>query len=332
MKMKYPNVFAAAGIFLSLFVGRAATAQTPQDLQAELDREMPVVSAPSPTAAPTPQPEPAKHSSTAAPPLSQPALITPLPEVPRDVIPPPEDTSRPIKIDMKPGVTEIVAVAIGHLNRLVTPFSEPNVVTTSDAMTKVSGNVVYVSTDKPATLYITPKGDETVALGLALVPQRVPPREVILTLSDQGRGWKTSQSAAKAEAWEKDQPFLDAIRFVMRDTALGRVPPGYDARSLSREDRTPVCAAPSGVTITFTGGQLLRGAALEAVVGVVRNQTAQQADLDETWCATRDVVAIAYWPQVSLPPGGAAEIYLLRRAAGQTPPIIERPSLLGNGR
>lgn len=206
--------------------------------------------------------------------------------------------------------------------------------TTSDATTKVSGNVVYVSTDKPATLYITPKGDETVALGLALVPQRVPPREVILTLSDQGRGWKTSQSAAKAEAeaWEKDQPYLDAIRAVMRDTALGRVPPGYDARSFSREDRTPVCAASTGVTISFSGGQLLRGAAFEAVVGVVKNQTALQADLDETWCATRDVVAIAYWPQVSLPPGGAAEIYLLRRAAGQTPSMIERPSLLGNRR
>lgn len=86
----------------------------------------------------------------------------------------------PTTLLMTPGVNELIPVALGHLNRIVTPFESPQVRTTSDAQTQIKGNVVYVATDKesPVSLYITPPGQEASALSVTLVPRRIPPREI----------------------------------------------------------------------------------------------------------------------------------------------------------
>lgn len=60
----------------------------------------------------------------------------------------PVSTDVPTMLLMTPGVNELIPVALGHLNRIVTPFESPQVRTTSDAQTQIKGNVVYVATDK----------------------------------------------------------------------------------------------------------------------------------------------------------------------------------------
>ena len=52
-------------------------------------------------------------------------------------------TDVPTTLLMTPGVNELIPVALGHLNRIVTPFESPQVRTTSDAQTQIKGNVVY---------------------------------------------------------------------------------------------------------------------------------------------------------------------------------------------
>ena len=91
----------------------------------------------------------------------------------------------PKTIRVAPGTTAIVEVAIDHLNRIVTPFSAPQVRTVSPATTQVDGNAVYVATanEDPVSLFITEKGDTATAISLTLAPRHIPPREVRLVLT-----------------------------------------------------------------------------------------------------------------------------------------------------
>ncbi|WP_207461833.1 type-F conjugative transfer system secretin TraK [Azospirillum sp. SYSU D00513] len=286
----------------------------------------------------------------AAPPPAPPANVE-LPAVPAAVMRPgevPADDAAlalPALISMKPGTTELVAVAEGHLNRIVTPFAEPSVVTTSDAKTRISGNVVYVSTTSPATIYITPKGDESVALPLALVPRRIPPREIKLEMS-QSAGWGLTYASMgggsvggayaarnkKAEKWEENQPYVETLRAIFRDVALGKVPSGYQMREVGAREAVPHCDAPGGVSFRFDGGQVLQGGHLDVAIGIVTNKTGQTIELSEPWCAGADVAGVAFWPANVLQPGQSTEVFVVRRPMQETDTDTRRPSLLVNAR
>ena len=54
----------------------------------------------------------------------------------------------PQQIQIKPGINELMPIAVGHLNRLVTPFDNPVVTTTSQATTSTKGKIVYVATSR----------------------------------------------------------------------------------------------------------------------------------------------------------------------------------------
>lgn len=287
------------------------------------------------------------RSGTAAAPKVESAVE--LPAVPSSVVapsaaPPPEDLAamtQPAVITIRPGTTELLAVAEGHANRIVTPFAEPAVMTTSDAKFKISGNVVYVSTTSPATIFITPKGDESVAIPLALVPRRVPPREIQLQLP-RGGVWNASFAAGgaaaagaagvagnkKAQNWEESQPYVETIRSIMRDIALGTVPSGYQMRDMERGERPVGCTGPAGITFQFGDGQVMEGSHLQVVIGVVSNQSGSSVELAEPWCAGPNVAAVAYWPNNVLAAGQSTEVFVIRRPALPSDTDARRPSLL----
>lgn len=108
---------------------------------------------------------------------------------------------------MRPGVNQMIPIAMYHPNRIVTPFKHPQVIsTTLSGGTKenecgevcVRGNVVYISTDKnyPVTAFITEKGNDGVALSLTMIPKRIPPREVELRVPDE-----VQEKIASAVPW-----------------------------------------------------------------------------------------------------------------------------------
>ena len=88
------------------------------------------------------------------------------------------------KITVEPGVNEIIQIAAGHPNRIVTPFKAPRVVTTAAASVETSENVIYVAPTGPAliTMFLTETGDESVSISLTLQPKKIPPRELRLDL------------------------------------------------------------------------------------------------------------------------------------------------------
>lgn len=233
-------------------------------------------------------------------------------------------------LSVRPGVNQMIPVAVRHLNRLITPFAHPNVTTTSTAHTEVRGRVVYVATDSevPVTLFITENGDESEALSLTLMPQRIPSREIALRW--QGRR-QTDTSASRnhrAARWEESQPYVATLKRVLRAIALGEVPPGY---SLQRPSDAPSgfdCRQP-GVRFDFQGGQRLVGRHLQVLVGVAHNTSRRPVTVREAACRGETVAAVAAWPHRRLRPNQQTELYVVTKIEEDASTVDPRPSLLG---
>jgi conjugal transfer pilus assembly protein TraK len=225
----------------------------------------------------------------------------------------------PVNLRVRPGVNQIVVVAVGHPNRIVTPFRKADALTTSEVEHEVSGSVLYVAPKdtSPVTMYITQEGDETSAISLTLAPREVPPQEVRLTFDGTSQSQLVAGSADVARAWEESNSYVDTLRTALRALALEQLPQGYSLRHTESSDLIPVCRPKPGVTIEFRGGQSLTGANFELRVGTVANRSGASVELEETWCATSpSVAAVAFWPYPVLEQGQKTEVYVaLRRGA-----------------
>ena len=246
---------------------------------------------------------------------------------------------------MRPGVNQMIPIAMYHPNRIVTPFKHPQVIsTTLTGGTKendcgevcVRGNVVYVSTDKnyPVTAFITEKGNDGVALSLTMIPKRIPPREVELRVPDDiqekiATGGAVTGSESQAEAWETSMPFVETVREAFHLIAKGEVPPGYTLRNIRSSDALPVCKQP-GLAVRFKGGQMLIGSKLNFYVGVIENIGRTPVEFREQHCGNWNVAAVAAWPLKVLRPGQKSEVYVAVRpdeqpiAGSVRKPLINR--------
>lgn len=242
-------------------------------------------------------------------------------------------------ITVAPGETKALVVSAGNVNRIVTPFAQPDIVTTAPDQFTIRQNVVYAAPAAPApgqppeplTLYLTEKGDESTAISLILLPRlQVASREFRLVLAGgHGGTVRAAASSRKAAAWEQDQPYPAMLAELLARLAAGSVPQGYD---LGPPDpaAAPRCAAPASLRVDFGHGQLLTGGQLEAWVGTVVNTGTSTAELAETACAlTTEVAAVAVWPSPRLAPGELAEIYVVRRLLPPAERTQPRPSLIG---
>ena len=243
-------------------------------------------------------------------------------------------------IQVTPGVNEIIPVAVGHLNRIVTPFDKPHVRTVSQATTQIEGNVLYVATpdETPVALYITPGETEDFALSLTLAPRKIPPREVRLTLdaahyqkltSLQNVAGVNGLDTQSGNPSQSSQDYMADIKNLFRALALMRTPKGYALR-IPNSTETIHCSQPGLFTHT---GQALEGRNRVLLVGVARNNGTSPLEIDERSCSDLggDVLAVAAWPKVMLEPGEATELYVALRQTRDND-TTARPSLLDGGR
>lgn len=246
----------------------------------------------------------------------------------RSTTPPMNTASR---LRMSPGVNEILPIAQHHLNRLVTPFGSPTVTTTSNATTEVRNNVVYVATsdEAPVTLYITEKDNETVALSVTLIPQRIPARELFLELDE--RQFNSNQlTSPLAKRWETSQPYIETVKELMRQLALGETPRGYSLKSSLDPLELPRCSQ-HGLTFDFAQGQKMLGHNLKVFVGVAKNTSPQPVEFKEQACGEWDVAAVAAYPRNLLQPNQRTEVFVVMRNVPERSRAVRRPSLLTGG-
>jgi len=237
----------------------------------------------------------------------------------------------PQLLQVKPGINELIPIAVGHLNRLVTPFDNPVVTTTSQATTSTKGKIVYVATpdETPVTVYITPGDNQDIALSLTLIPKRIPAREIHLGLDKDTYKVLTKlqqqSTSATGKAADKEQAYITTLKQLFRDLGLQKTPPGFSLRDPGHSES--IHCHPDRLHIST--GQLLEGQELLILVGVARNTGVTSIEFDERACATgnAEVLAVAAWPKVVLRPGEATELYVVvRRSAEQAATL--RPSLL----
>ena len=230
----------------------------------------------------------------------------------------------PRTVSVSPGTTVLIEIAIGHLNRIVTPFESPVVHTVSPASTQVDGRVVYLATDteEPVALYVSDAPGSATALSLTLAPRYVPPREIRLTMpgySRRGASASVSSGASAtalpvlANAKVSDtlggaHPYVASIVELLRGLAQGRVPPGY--QGMKGAGTTKVRCA-KGLKLHRT--QLTEGPASSVVIAAVRNASQGTLTVDQYACDidNRIVAAVAAWPRKVLAPGEETEVFLV---------------------
>ena len=235
-------------------------------------------------------------------------------------------------ITVKPGVNQIVTIAVGQTNRIITPFAHPQVSSAAisggeNGEAFVKDNVVYISTARttPFSVFITDKGNEDLAISLTLLPRKIPSREVRLTLS--GTESQMVYGTEEAETWEKSQPYVTGIKRALREIAMQNVPSGYQLSSIPAGYKLPKCSA-EGFAVDFSKGQLMAGSRLHYVVGKITNVSAHTLEFRESTCGDYDIAAVAVWPYNMLEPGKSSEIYVVRHAPGRSVNLQKRASVL----
>jgi conjugal transfer pilus assembly protein TraK len=248
-------------------------------------------------------------------------------------------TVSPNDVWVAPGQEVAVRVALGHINRIETPFQAFDIWTESPEEFEQRGHVFYVSpqTDRPISMFVTPRGDESLAFSLMLLPEPIKPAQVRLrlgvageemaipiSLNDRGapgapaRAVVAATPAIAAPSFESG-PYEAGLTALVKDFVIGMVPQGYAASP--QTGAHPRCRNVGGVSASFAAGQRFIGSAFEVFVGVAHNGAAIAKAFDEQWCAGPDVAAVALWPSPELAPGARAEIVVVRRRA----PVTERP-------
>ncbi|WP_224424410.1 type-F conjugative transfer system secretin TraK [Modicisalibacter sp. MOD 31.J] len=230
-------------------------------------------------------------------------------------------------VALVPGVNQVIKIARGHLNRIITPFENPVVHTTSTAKVNTEGQVLYVASQSssPSTLYVSPEGQRDLALSITLLPRGIAPREVRLSIA--GAPGRVYASAARAGEWERSRPYVHTIKDAVSRLALGEVPPGYGLREWRSSDAPMNCAQPG---IEVNPGQVLSGSELILLVGTATNNANERLEIEEATCRRAGVLAVAAWPKASLAPGERTELYIVMRRALETVESRQRPSLIGN--
>jgi conjugal transfer pilus assembly protein TraK len=239
----------------------------------------------------------------------------------------------PQHIAVKPGINELMPIAVGHLNRLVTPFEHPVVTTTSQATTSTKGKIVYVATadETPVTLYITPGDNQDIALSLTLIPKRIPAREIHLDLDKDSyqllNQWQRSD-AGNLNSDQQEQAYISQLKVLFRDLGLQKTPAGYSLREPKPQEQIRCLQD----RVQIKTGQVLESQDRLILVGLAKNTGSDILEFDERSCATtqQDVLAVSVWPNVVLKPQEATELYVVVRQAPDAS-ISLRPSLLNGG-
>jgi len=229
------------------------------------------------------------------------------------------------KIMMEAGVNEIIQIAVGHLNRIITPYSEPKVTTSSPATTEIRDNVIYIGTteERPLTMFITEKGSESQALSLTLIPRKIPPREIFLKLKNQEIA--PTYQTKKAEKWEKSQPYIATIESLFKGLALGEMPSGY--RFVKNKKDTAFCKQ-EGLSFNFKNGQTIAGHNLIVQIGVITNTSPESIEFIESTCGNWDVAAVSSFPKIALKAGEKTEVFVAKKKHYRKSIKQKRQSLL----
>lgn len=246
-----------------------------------------------------------------------------------------KSSAPPREITVASGQNTVFSVALFHVNRIVTPFRNPEVRTSSAATMTVENGIVYVTTqaEDPIGLFVFEKTNPEQAVSLTLNPAAISPVSVRINLD----GWSPAQStygvagnARAARAWETEDPYVETVKSLFKELASNRIPDGYGLSQLSgRYPFMPSCGM-YGVSIVPL--QLVEGAEISAVIARVTNTSYQPVEVNESACQSSRLIGVAAWPKTTLNPGESTELYIAIQTPREQDSSTERPSVISMSR
>ncbi len=119
-----------------------------------------------------------------------------------------------ITLKPKPGRTESVVIAKGKLNRIVTPYADPKVLTVDNVETKIDGSVVYIATDSDIAVSLFVSDTESgSATSLQLLPRDMGMPVEIIIEQDPVRANGTEAASSRTDAFTRqDSPYVAEIK------------------------------------------------------------------------------------------------------------------------
>lgn len=240
-------------------------------------------------------------------------------------------------IHVTAGKNIVLPIAMGYTNRLVTPFSDPTVISTSLTMADQNGsgeifirnNTIYLSTrkDYPVTMFITQRDDEQYAISLTLIPKKIPPREIMFTIDDYALAKVKERTEQRVIKQDLKNDYLAEIKNLLKTVALNEIPLGYSLQKIIKGTYEPPCTDPN-LEISFANGQLLVGSNYDLYVGKVTNITDHELLVDERMCSNWEISAVALWPYNQLSSKQSTEIYVVINKEHYSNQGKFRPNLL----
>jgi conjugal transfer pilus assembly protein TraK len=233
-------------------------------------------------------------------------------------------------IKPKPGRTEKVVIARGKLNRIVTPYADPKVLTVDQVETKVDGSAVYIATDSalPVSLFIS-DAETGIASSIQLVPEEIGTPVEITIESDNGKLTQAENANAGAltgKELHQDTPYITEVKMIMQSLGKQQIPQGFTLEEVTDEVRSfTVC---HDANLTFWPGQMLSGHGSRILVEVAQNNGVSPIVFEEAFCANEHTMAVAAWPKIRLEPGEKTEVYILMRLPDGNSDEEIRPPLL----
>ena len=213
-----------------------------------------------------------------------------------------------VTLNVQPGTTELVRIARSYLNRIITPFDDPKLLTANPIEVRKEGSSLYLTTasERPVGIHILPNDpDDTRSISLTLIPARIPPKTIQLKWGGTALTLGVPTSAARAKRWEQSSSYEEKLLELVEVVARGDVPEGY---SLSPVQDAPACSLPD---VTFFAGQRLTGSRFSVFVLRATNTGHSTIELlSHAGCNARGVALVAPWPQAYLAPGTSTEIYV----------------------
>ena len=237
-------------------------------------------------------------------------------------------TDTRLTITVQEGTTEVINISRGYLNRIVTPFENPKLVTVNNIQFQKEGSSIFLSTtgNAPVGVHIMSNDPlDTRSISLALVPNPIPPRTIELRWPGQAGDPVVGRiTTRQAQRWEESQPYVDGLLETFGTIARGEVPPGY---ALSPATDGITCQIPGLATEI---GQRLTGGHVSVYVMRVTNLEAAGVEiLQHAGCLSSRVLAVAPWPSAYLEPLAATELFVAVKNAPEIEPVDNlRPSLL----
>lgn len=209
---------------------------------------------------------------------------------------------KPLVVEVKPGVTEVIKIARDYPSLIMTPFTEPQVVDGGKVKLVYAGSNVYVMpTGREAeALFISDKAKPGMVVSLMVVPEDLPAQQITL----QMEGYKGTAAQELGDQREKKDDYVSSLVDIMREVAQDTPPVGYTESSVDDiEAQMGSLFARPDRRYSGTDRDIFRYQ--------LENRGTTAITVSEQSFYSKGVRAVALFPKIHLAPGESTTLFIM---------------------